>query len=356
MVRRSSQEVRDWEHFTFDDREFVRAKVPRGNNAGQTYTVARRIAERYEAKGFFASGGCGLILRGRDLHTETDVLIKTTLDYKLAHEAQGRDVDGMRKRICGSRRQLQSERRIMVLLKNRGCNGVPNPNDYVFDCNPALRGPYRTAGGGEWLFCDPLVANEPYLIMEQIDGDPVEEIIGQGMGEGRALRIMQQVAFILRVAHRPFQVKGNKWELIYQDLKPANILVGAHDYVSLLDWGGCRLYINEGQPVLAGASTPGYCPPECDAQVRLTQAADSYTVGSTLYHMLTGKAPSSFFSPSHASGARKALRYADWDGELLKRRATAKTSRFIFECLDDNPKARPANGAELYDRIETLLR
>src|SRR5690349_12132459 len=113
MARRSAQEARDWETIDFDGREFVRAKVPKGNNAGQTYTIAARLAERYEVRGFFASGGCGLILRGRDLHTETDVLIKTTLDYNLVHEAHGRDIEGMRKRIRDTRRQLQTERRIM---------------------------------------------------------------------------------------------------------------------------------------------------------------------------------------------------------------------------------------------------
>ena len=95
MPRRSGQEARDWEVFQYDGRDFVRAKVPKGGNAGQSYTVAERLAERYEVKGFFASGGCGLILRGRDLNTETDVLIKTTLDYQLAHCAQGRDTEGM---------------------------------------------------------------------------------------------------------------------------------------------------------------------------------------------------------------------------------------------------------------------
>jgi serine/threonine protein kinase len=357
MARRSAQEARDWETFDFDGREFVRAKVPKGNNAGQTYTIAARLAERYEVRGFFASGGCGLILRGRDLHTETDVLIKTTLDYNLVHEAHGRDIEGMRKRIRDTRRQLQTERRIMVLLKNLGCNGVPNPNDYVFDHNPALI-EHKAADGSTWRFeSDSLIELEPYLIMEQIDGRPVEDLIGRGMPEERALRIIQQVAYVLSQAHRPITVKGKRWEIIYQDLKPANILVGAHDYVSLLDWGGCRLYL-DGTPIpaMAGANTPGFCAPECESQEKMTQAFDSYTVGSTLYHMLTGTPPSAFFSSAHSAGARKALRHNDWDEAALKKKAGSATVSLVLDCLRDEPRDRPQNGTELHARLASLLR
>ena len=110
MVRRSSRELGAWEEYQEEGREFVRAEVPKGANAGRRYAIAKRLAERYEIKGFFASGGLGLILRGRDLHTETDVLVKTTLDYQIVHEAKGRDVEGMQRRIRAARRTLQTER------------------------------------------------------------------------------------------------------------------------------------------------------------------------------------------------------------------------------------------------------
>ena len=357
MARKSAKEARDWIEFTYGGREFVSAKVPKGNNAGRPYKIAKRIGERYEVRGFFASGGCGLLLRGRDLHTQTDVLIKTTLGYDLRDYAAGRDIDGMRKQIWSLRKQLQTERRVMVWLRNRGCNAVPNPNDYVFDSNPMLEGPYSLESGQKWLFDDRAqIDGEHYLVMEHINGDPVDKLIGQGLPEPQALRIMANVCYVLKIAHKPMQVGQRTLEIVYQDLKPANIVVDPQGYVSLLDWGGCRLTIvGASQPALSGANTPGYCPPECDQIGRLTPAADSYTVGSTLYHMLTGKAPTDFMRSSLAAVSRKALAHHHWDWELLSRRVRPATFRLVKQCLSEVPNERPQDGEALYDEVAALL-
>jgi hypothetical protein len=141
MPRRTQKEIAEWKERPYRGRSFVWAKVPRGPNDGKPYTVAKRIAERYEVKRFFASGGCGLLLAGRDLRTETEVLIKATLNYECIHCARGRHKQGFDEKLRNFRVRLQTERRIVVLLKNQGCNAVPNPNDYVFDWNPLLEGP-----------------------------------------------------------------------------------------------------------------------------------------------------------------------------------------------------------------------
>ncbi|MBC8116316.1 MAG: hypothetical protein H7062_18155, partial [Candidatus Saccharimonas sp.] len=152
--RSSSNAAPVWNEFQYRGRDFVRATVPSGINEGLPFTIAKRLAERYEVRKFFASGGCGLLLEGRDLRTETDVLIKTTLRYDgIAEYARSRDEEGFTKKLTESRKQLQTERRVMVLLKNQGCNGIPNPNDYVFDWNPRLGEPMETHGGA-WQFQD----------------------------------------------------------------------------------------------------------------------------------------------------------------------------------------------------------
>src|SRR4051794_14706793 len=108
MGRRSQKEIDNWKDFEYRGRPFVRAKVPRGMNEDQPYTVAKEIAGRYEVKRFFASGGCGLLLAGRDVRTETEVLIKTTLRYNGAPYARYRDRDGFAKELWRLRLQLQT--------------------------------------------------------------------------------------------------------------------------------------------------------------------------------------------------------------------------------------------------------
>src|SRR5205823_2064264 len=185
--------------------------------------------------------------------------------------ARVRDRDGFTNHLRVPRKTLEMERRILVLLRNAGCNAVPHPNDFLFDVNPQLEGPYQTEDGGVWQYDDAeMVAAEPYLIMEAIRGHSLEQVLREApagkLSEARALRIMYQVTDVLRALHQPAPMRpGMTWRLIYQDLKPANILVSEQDRVTVLDLGGCQLInLDTGQKLLPGACTAGYCPPECE--------------------------------------------------------------------------------------------
>ena len=87
----------------------------------------------------------------------------------------------LRRRIAGAatRSHLNAaERRILVILRNAGCNAVPHPNDFVFDSNPLLRGPYPTEDGPPWTYDDePMIDAEPYLVMEAVDGASLEHML-----------------------------------------------------------------------------------------------------------------------------------------------------------------------------------
>ena len=353
--RSSSNAAPVWNEFQYRGRDFVRATVPKGINEGLPFTIAKRLAERYEVRKFFASGGCGLLLEGRDLRTETDVLIKTTLRYDgIIEYARSRDEEGFTKKLTESRKLLQTERRVMVLLKNRGCNGIPNPNDYVFDWNPRLGEPFE-ANGGPWQFQDTaLLSSEPYLIMERMEGRPLSDVIGTGMTERTALGVLAQVCHVLAVLHAPVQRDGREWRLVYQDLKPDNILLGDRDAVSLLDLGGCRLTLGSivGNK---GAFTPGYCPPECQSSDTLKPTADSYTVGSTLFHMLTGRKPEEFLGANAAVGGPQSVAFRNWDWPTLERTARRETYNFVRRCLAEQPADRPADGRALIAEIAVLL-
>lgn len=348
-----------WKEYSRQGREFFHAVVPKGDNKGKPFDVARYLAERYEVTQFFASGGCGLLVRGADLRTGAGVLIKTILNYDIVPYAQGRDALGMEERIQLDRWQLQTERRIMVQIKNRGCDAIPNPNDYIFDVNPRLGAPFTLKDGSQWQFpATEVIESEPYLVMEEINGRPLSDLLNDApVEERRSLQIMQEVCSVLAIAHKPFHIGAREWRIVYQDLKPANIMIGDHDFVSLLDWGGCRLTFSDSQkPGMLGASTPGYCPPEIDDSAPLTPASDSYTVGSTLFHMLSGCHPGSFFKSTNLISTRKALRVDEWDFALLKNKASDRTTNFIKDCLDWNPRNRPADGDELTKAIRAIVR
>jgi serine/threonine protein kinase len=348
------------ESFTYYRRTFLRADVPHGDNQGRPFTVAQPLAGRYQVRGFFASGGMGLLLEGEDLRTGASVLIKSILHYDVVPYARVQDREGFTTQLRVPRKTLETERRILVLLRNAGCNAVPHPNDFVYDINPLLAGPYRTEEGTEWVYDDAeMIAAEPYLVMERVAGTSLEEVLGQAPGkklpEARCLRIMYQVADVLETLHRPKPLRpGMTWQLIYQDLKPANLLLSAQDRVTVLDLGGCQLLnLEAAQKLLPGACTAGYCAPECEQPYGLlTPATDVYTVGTNLFRMLTGKSPVEFLTPGLGKNQPRA---ASLDLQLLESNCRPGVRQLIERCLAWDPAQRFPNAAALKQVLAELV-
>jgi serine/threonine protein kinase len=347
--------------FTVGQRRFVRGEVPSGENRGLPFTIAQPLAGRYEVQRFFASGGTGLLLEGRDLRTGASVLIKSVLRYDVLPFARYCDRDGFTNQLRAPRKTLEMERRILVLLRNAGCNNVPHPNDFVFDSNPQLRGPFPTEDGPEWTYDDEAMIDfEPYLIMEAVAGHSLElalaEQPGRHFSEERSLHMLRQAAGVLRVLHQPREMRpGMTWQLIYQDLKPSNLLLAEHDRITLIDLGGCQLInLATGQKLLQGACTPGYCPPECEQPYSLlTPAADVYTLGTTLFHLLSGRSPLEFLPAGLPLGQARAVRL---DLNLLADRCRPATRRFLERCLAADAAARYADIGALERALDELLR
>jgi serine/threonine protein kinase len=347
---------------TWNGRTFLRGEVPSGVNQGVPFTVAQPLAGRYEIKHFFASGGMGLLLEGQDRRTGAGVLVKSILRYDVISYAKACDREGFTNHLRVPRKTLETERRILVLLRNAGCNAVPHPNDFVFDTNPQLAGPFEAEDGAPWSYDDAeMIDAEPYLIMEALSGRSLEDLLRPAGGppapfsEARSLRIMYQVAGVLRALHQPAPMRpGMTWRLIYQDLKPANLLLAEQDRVTVLDLGGCQLVnLDTGQKLLPGACTPGYCPPECEQPYEvLTPAADVYTVGSNLFHLLTGRSPLEFLGSALPAGQPRAVRL---DTRLLEGRCRPATRELIERCLAPEPADRYPDAEALQKVLNEVI-
>jgi len=346
--------------FTWSGGTFLRATVPTGDNKGRVFTIAQPLAGRYQIVRFFASGGMGLLLEGQDLRTGCRVLIKSILTYDVIPYARVRDQEGFANQLRLPRKTLEMERRILVLLRNAGCNAVPHPNDFVYDANPALAGPYATEDKKEWTYDDKeMLQAEPYLVMEMVAGRSLEEVLAEApkhrLSVPRTLRMMCQVAEVLRTLHdrRPMRA-GMTWQMIYQDLKPANLLVSAQDRVTVIDLGGCQLLnLDTGQKLLPGAATAGYCPPECEQPFALlTPAADIYTVGVLLFQMLTGHGPLEFLQADLGKNQARAVAL---DTKLLENRCKPILRKLIERCLDPDAEKRIADAGTLRKAMQKLL-
>lgn len=128
-----------------------------------------------------------------------------------------------------------------------------------------------------------------YFVMEFVDGETVydELIRSRVYSEVDALNVITQIARALEHAHE----KG----LIHRDVKPKNIMITKDKVAKLADMGLAR----QADDVAAAEAekgrafgTPYYISPE---QIRgvadVDFRADIYSLGATLYHMVTGKVP-----------------------------------------------------------------
>ena len=129
-----------------------------------------------------------------------------------------------------------------------------------------------------------------FIVMEYVHGETLENIIAaQGaLDLNRALDFTCQICNAVDHAHR----QG----VIHRDLRPANVLVGEGDMLKVADFGTSRfLEIAAHGTTVIGS--PPYMAPE-QFHGKAVFASDLYSLGVTMYQMLTGVLPYDAPAPS----------------------------------------------------------
>lgn len=127
-----------------------------------------------------------------------------------------------------------------------------------------------------------------FAAIEYIDGQSAQAWLDklQRMEIGDAVHIALVCAEALRHAH--------DLNMVHRDIKPDNILITSKGVVKVADFGLAKALDEDVSMTQSGTGlgTPLYMAPEQarDAK-RVDQRSDIYALGSTLYHLLTGKLP-----------------------------------------------------------------
>src|SRR5215510_7997300 len=132
--------------------------------------------------------------------------------------------------------------------------------------------------------------NTFFIVMEYVPGDTLETIIGSsdGLDLPLALDYTCQIANAVEHAH--------KQGVIHRDLRPANVFVTAAGLLKVGDFGTSRfLEIAAHGTTVIGS--PPYMAPE-QFEGRAVFASDIYSLGVTMYQMLTGGLPYDTPAPS----------------------------------------------------------
>ena len=127
-----------------------------------------------------------------------------------------------------------------------------------------------------------------YLVMKYISGGDLASrmraAVGGRIDERTVAEWGMQVADVLDYLHsRPKPI-------IYRDLKPANLMIdGNTGRIMLIDFGIAR-WVTQQEKGVTAVGTMGYAPPELFSG-RVQPASDVYSLGATMFHLLTGGDP-----------------------------------------------------------------
>jgi len=149
-------------------------------------------------------------------------------------------------------------------------------------------------------------AGLPYLVMEYIEGLPIDEYCdSERLTIDQRLDLFLPVCSAVQYAHRNL--------IVHRDIKTSNILVTRDGTPKLLDFGIAKLLNPESFPLDVEKTatrlrpmTPYYASPEQIENGPITTATDVYSLGVLLYKLLTGQFPHDF-EGLHARGVEEKI-------------------------------------------------
>ncbi len=190
----------------------------------------------------------------------------------------------------------------------------------------------------------------PHLVMELYPHANLKKQITAGVDEiaPRLHRIVTQVAWALDHMH------GRGW--VHRDVKPDNVLASVDGEVKLIDLaiaarkpGMIRRLLGVKAPA---QGSPSYIAPEQIRGLPVDPRSDIYSLGCTLFELLTGMPP--FTASTTEDLYQKHLAATPPAVEAFNRNATASVSKLIRQMLAKKPADRPPSMKAVVQQIGAI--
>jgi predicted Ser/Thr protein kinase/tetratricopeptide (TPR) repeat protein len=189
-----------------------------------------------------------------------------------------------------------------------------------------------------------------YYAMRFVEGTSLYDMLrNKALSNQDAARYIEPVARGLHYAHE----KG----VLHRDLKPHNIIVEAKSGRPMLtDFGLAKFLEERNELTHAGdvMGTPSYMSPEqARDSGKVTPLADVYSLGATLYHVLTARPP--FQAANIAETIRQVLDAEPVAPRRLNPAIDSDLETICLKCLQKEPARRYASALALADDLQRYL-
>ena len=186
-----------------------------------------------------------------------------------------------------------------------------------------------------------------YFSMEFIDGETVEDMIDR-VGP---LDVPDAMDIVIQIMQAINYIK--QWDIVHRDIKPGNMMMTRKLQVKLGDFGFVKSKLD---PVISTEGevlgTPDYISPEqAMGNDNIDWRSDQYSLGCSLYHMLTGKPP---YEGSGSSVMRQHIRSELPDPRTINPKITDPVMTILERMMAKNSSDRFQDATALIEDLELV--
>jgi serine/threonine-protein kinase len=197
------------------------------------------LHNRYRIEGQLGKGGMGAVYLAQDLTLQIQVAVKENLNP--SPEAE---------------RQFKREASLLATLRHPN---LPRVTDHF------------------------ILEGKQYLVMDYIEGEDLASVAKKGTPSAD-----QVLNWSMWICDALIYLHSRQPPVIHRDIKPANIKLSPDGKLMLVDFGIAKIYDSTETATGARGLTPGFSPPEQYGGSPTDHRSDQYSLGATLYNLLTG--------------------------------------------------------------------
>ena len=174
-----------------------------------------------------------------------------------------------------------------------------------------------------------------YIVMELVEGITLKQYIERKgkLPVREVISIAVQVSMGLEAAH------NNK--IIHRDIKPQNIIISKEGKAKLADFGIAKAATSEAVKENAVMGSIHYTSPEQARGDASDEKSDIYSLGITIYEMLTGKVP--FDGDTTVSVALQHIKEKAPSLRENNPEISEELDAIVLKCIEKNPEDRYSN-------------